>query len=56
MAHRLDDREYFALRAEQERAIAKASKDNAVALAHFRMADEYDRRAAKAAGHTPVDI
>ncbi|MDG2534356.1 hypothetical protein P6144_11900 [Sphingomonas sp. HITSZ_GF] len=56
MTERHDDREYFTLRATQERVIARACKDNAVALTHFRMADEYDRRAEKAKGPPPADI
>ena len=41
-----DDRGYFLKRARHERDIANCSEDNAVALAHYRMADEYERRAA----------
>jgi hypothetical protein len=40
-----DDREYFIRRARQERAIASTCEDNAVALAHLRMADTYECRA-----------
>lgn len=49
MAEPLEDREYFTLRAAQERTIASACRDSAVALAHIRMAEEYDRRAQRAA-------
>lgn len=41
-----DDRGYFLKRARREREIANCSEDNAVAVAHYRMADEYERRAA----------
>lgn len=37
--------EYLEKRARQERDIAIVSEDNCVALAHLRMADEYERRA-----------
>jgi len=40
-----NDREYFLRRARQEREIANRAEDNAVALAHSRMADTYERRA-----------
>lgn len=43
---RPDDRTYFEARARQERAIAARCEDNAITLAHLRMADEYDRRVA----------
>ena len=41
-----DDRTYFEVRARQERAIGSTCEDNAVALAHLRMANEYERRIA----------
>jgi hypothetical protein len=47
MAGPLEDRDYFARRAAEERAIASTCEDNAAALAHFRLADEYERRAAE---------
>lgn len=56
MAEPLDDRAYFELRAAQERAIATICEDNSAALAHFRMADEYARRAAEAADRDKADI
>jgi hypothetical protein len=37
--------DYLQARARQERNIAITSEDNCVALAHLRMADEYERRA-----------
>ena len=37
--------DYLQARAQQERNIAITSEDNCVALAHLRMADEYERRA-----------
>jgi hypothetical protein len=40
-----DDRSYFLSRARLERVIGSACEDNAVALAHLKMADEYERRA-----------
>lgn len=42
------DRNYYEARVRQERAIASTCEDNAVALAHFRMADEYERRLGEA--------
>lgn len=48
MAEPREDRDYFAKRAAQERAIASTCEDNSAALAHFRLADEYERRAAEA--------
>ncbi len=39
-----DDVEYFARRAKQEREVAATCEDNATALVHLRMADEYQRR------------
>jgi hypothetical protein len=39
-----DDRSYFQRRARAELAIASTCEDNAAALAHFRLADEYERR------------
>lgn len=39
------DLDYLEKRARQERDIAIVSEDNCVALAHLRMADEYERRA-----------
>jgi hypothetical protein len=41
---RSDDRSYFQRRARAELAIASTCEDNAAALAHFRLADEYERR------------
>ena len=40
-----DDSEYFIRRASEERRRAGVCEDNAVALAHLKMADEYERRA-----------
>lgn len=37
--------DYLQARARHERNIAIASEDNCAALAHLRMADEYERRA-----------
>jgi hypothetical protein len=41
-----DDRTYYLHRARTERAIANCAEDNSVALAHLKLADEYERRAA----------
>lgn len=38
------DRAYFHRRAWQERQKASTCEDNAAALAHLQMADEYERR------------
>ena len=38
------DYQYYSRRAREERHMAGVSEDNAVALAHFRMADAYDQR------------
>ncbi len=40
-----DDRSYFQRRARAELAIASTCEDNAAALAHFGLAEEYERRA-----------
>ena len=40
-----DQLDYLQARAQQERNIAIITEDNCVALVHFRMAEEYDRRA-----------
>jgi len=40
-----NDRAYFLRRAREERELASSSEDTAVALTHFRFADEYQRRA-----------
>lgn len=37
--------DYLRARAKREREIASTCEDNSAALAHPRMADEYDRRA-----------
>ena len=39
-----DDESYFRMRARREREIAGTCEDNAVAMAHFTMADAYERR------------
>ncbi len=39
-----DDQSYYRQRAQREREIAGTCEDNAVALAHRLMADEYERR------------
>jgi len=39
-----DDASYFRRRAQREREIANICENNAVALAHLRMAEEYERR------------
>lgn len=41
-----NDRAYYEARVRHERAIASTCEDNAVALAHLRMAEEYERRLA----------
>lgn len=43
MSHR-DDAAYYEARAKQEREIASQCEDNGVALAHLRLAEEYERR------------
>lgn len=43
------NREYFALRARQERVAAQRTRNTCAALVHRHMADEYDRRASGAA-------
>lgn len=40
----IGDREYYRRRARNERHKASICEDNAVALAHFRLADAYDQR------------
>ena len=41
----VEDRDYFARRAREERELAATCEDNAVAMAHLQMADEYSKRA-----------
>lgn len=41
----LEDRAYFANRAQEERERAATCEDNAAALVHLKLADEYSRRA-----------
>ncbi|MCP3732492.1 hypothetical protein M9978_18880 [Sphingomonas sp. MG17] len=41
----MDDAAYFRRRAREERERAATCEDNPAALAHLRMADEYERRA-----------
>lgn len=41
-----DDHGYYTRRAQREREIAERSSDSMVALAHHKMADEYERRIA----------
>jgi len=40
-----EDRAYFARRAQEERQKAETCEDNAAAIAHLRLAEEYARRA-----------
>jgi hypothetical protein len=40
-----ENRIYYAQRAREERQRAVICEDNSAALAHLRMAEEYDRRA-----------
>jgi len=49
-----EDRSYFQRRARAELAIASTCEDNAAALAHFRLADEYERRVRAMAARMPV--
>jgi hypothetical protein len=44
------NREYFLERARCERRKAGTCEDRAVAIAHLKMADEYDRRISQPAG------
>jgi len=39
-----DNLDYFRRRAREEREIAATCEDNAIAMAHLKMADEYQRR------------
>lgn len=41
----LQERTYLLNRAKRERAMASTCDDNSAALAHSRMAEEYERRA-----------
>lgn len=40
----IDDRDYFARRAKEERQRAVGCEDNSAAFVHLKMAEEYDRR------------
>jgi hypothetical protein len=53
-----DDHSYFRERARQEREIALTCEDNSAALAHLRMADEYERRISEPASgrHTSSSL
>jgi len=46
---KVEDCTYFTERAEEERQRAAVCEDNAAALAHLRLADEYNRRAQEVA-------
>lgn len=50
-----DQHAYLTKRAREERNIAICCEDNAIALTHFRFAEEYDRRAAALADGTESD-
>jgi hypothetical protein len=39
-----DDESYYRQRAQREREMAGSCQDNGAALAHLRMAEEYERR------------
>lgn len=41
-----DERDYYLERARRERELGSCCEDNGAALAHLKMADEYERRAA----------
>jgi len=49
-----EDRSYFQRRARAELAIASTCEHNAAALAHFRLADEYERRVRAMAARMPA--
>jgi hypothetical protein len=48
-----EDFAYYQARALQERSLGSQCEDNAVALVHLRMADEYERRIAGMAEQWP---
>ncbi|MCP3730845.1 hypothetical protein M9978_10430 [Sphingomonas sp. MG17] len=50
-----DDAAYYRKRASQEREKAATCEDNAIALAHLQLADEYDQRA-QIESSTPPDF
>ncbi|MDB5707230.1 MAG: hypothetical protein JWN66_4346 [Sphingomonas bacterium] len=41
----ITDRAYFTRRAREEREYASVCEDNAAAVAHLKMAEEYEKRA-----------
>jgi hypothetical protein len=47
-----EDLAYYMRRAQRERDVGNCCEDNTAALAHFRLAEEYERRAAAMAGRT----
>lgn len=49
----IDDRAYFTQRAREERKFAATCEDNAAALAHLKMADEYSKRATELMARLP---
>lgn len=56
MMDRNKDREYYRKRARDERQKATVCEDNAVALAHFRMADAYEERVRDIEGRAVAEI
>jgi hypothetical protein len=50
----IEDRAYFTQRAREERKFATTCEDNAAALAHLKMADEYSRRATELMARPPA--
>lgn len=47
-----EDLAYYMRRAQRERDVGNRCEDNTAALAHFRLAEEYERRAAAMADRT----
>ncbi len=50
----IEDRAYFTRRAREEREMAATCEDNAAAIAHLTLADEYARRAGELAARPPM--
>jgi len=48
------ERAYLLIRARREREMASTCDDNSAALAHSRMAEEYERRAARPQATRPL--
>lgn len=49
----IEDRAYFARRAREERKYGSTCEDNTAAVAHLKLADEYEKRANELSSSMP---